>query len=1013
MQGLTKHETLKFIASMQESDPEEQRRLIMRELARGNITEEDVATIVAEDVRRNLGKYEHLFRTDDELRHWWNRFAKYPKALARALVRIRPDLFYTKGFAKRIILKLRANLGPVIIYPGHPGDEPEASVFNARLPEAVCAEIVEIDRECRFRDVLYLMSRDPQIGFDYLRKEIEKATDAYTREILTDVRDHCARLLAMRFPGFVTTINGNPFPAFHVRWWIDRAKDALRILNIGDTGMYKTSAGVLTMHTYGCRKVLVLCAPNARLQWKQEIESYFTKSAGRAYCIESAGDVAAAVGSNAEFTIIGYSTLIRDGVVSSLERIPFDGVIWDECQYGKNITRSGEVAEDKKSDGTNPKGSQRAIACMMLIRKLAPKRVVALSATPWENHPLELAALAAVLRPDLFPSVESFREAHPEDPRFLRELFDDHILEGELRDVRDLPTITPEPWVDLFGAELIPCAKRHEEIYDHVREDDTKDLRPSEKVTRLLSTATHPHIVQSLYDWPEKLDQSFHDTELSTKLKWIRQQVTTKLNEGAKIVIASGIFATGVTARRDDDKHMAWVGGLLQEWFGKSRVLILDGSVALTHKGNGDSPRSLLIRKWRTDPEARILLVSMRTCPDSINLTIPKFGGITKLFITALSFGWVPWKQFLGRFWREGQGVPVEYRVPVLSGTIDECLLRLIRRKWELQQMFRMATPLSHEEYAELLLKKEKGPLAEISRSDIANVYSICSKMLKRGENGARQVLATPCGLSTNGAVFAESFVRTQPFSTSGHIARFMKGKILPRLASRELKAETIADMGCGPLTVAWILGAPVISVDMNEHMIAAGRERSPHLAKNAMVGHLSQLPKEWTSKFKLTVTSLVLDWTSLTERVNGIPERLFILRELVRTTHPQGHIWMTATKGSMDEDCITDWTTALERQGFVIDKSLTGLVRSRTKKKSGKYFEFWSLCFSPNGKQFVPPRDTSAFRYLFEKPQRKYIRGSDGSKQKHSCVEVEHDRTVHDNFEVIPVSDLVARSRE
>jgi len=45
----------------------------------------------------------------------------------------------------------------------------------------------------------------------------------------------------------------------------------------------------------------------------------------------------------------------------------------------------------------------------------------------------------------VFPSHEDFQRSRPDDPRFMREIFTNHIVGVELWEVEDLPTITPSP----------------------------------------------------------------------------------------------------------------------------------------------------------------------------------------------------------------------------------------------------------------------------------------------------------------------------------------------------------------------------------------------------------------------------------------------------------------------------------------------------------------------------------------------------------------------------------------
>ena len=161
--------------------------------------------------------------------------------------------------------------------------------------------------------------------------------------------------------------------------------------------------------------------------------------------------------------------------------------------------------------------------------------------------------------------------------------------------------------------------------------------------------------------------------------------------------------------------------------------------------------------------------------------------------------------------------------------------------------------------------------------------------------------------------------------------------------------AEGILDAGCGPLTLERYLDQSVHGIDMNPHMIELARTHSPWQGKNARVGYLSELPEEWTGKFELTVASLVLHWTSLRHVRGTLPDRMRILQQLVRITHPHGYVWLTFPLSVMTQPVLARWVRAFSRMGFVIIKELTGLVRARDVVARKRPFMFWSIYFSPN----------------------------------------------------------------
>lgn len=991
MERITKPRLVRLIQRMK--DDQTRRSLIAILLKDGTLTEDDLAAFAAQEIEEHLDRFLAALKEDRLLQFYWERFKDYPQYLARALARLRPDLFYTYGLAFRFILKLRTDLGMVVLPPHRPGDEPLGVEPMPALVREIRQDLFALDLECRFREFLYFFSVNIVEGRALLDEEIARTSTDYDREVLTAVRERVAELLDMEFPGIVPTLNGRPFPALHVRWWIAQAHDIPRCLNIGGTGTYKTSFATLMMCRDPREHILVLCAPHARKHWSREMTTYFRKPPA-IRVIQRAKELRSR--SDALFTVVGYSTLIRPDAVEELLAQSFDGLIMDECQYGKGVI------------GSESQRATRAVASQRLARELPLKRFIALSATPWENRPDELAAIATALRPDLFPTPEQFlKSGAGQSPRFLRELFADQVLEIELREISDLPPITPKPWEDLCGAEPIVMTPEHAALYRFVRdlepEDGDEGPSPIQKVQLLLQAAIHPHLLERHMDWPDELRIAFRDWRLSTKLRWLREFVSTHI-DNAKIVIGTGIYVEGITRLENGDVETAFVDRLLREWFGTDHVLTIDGTVSAHANGSGKSPRDALIERWRTDPTVRVLLVSMRACPDSVNLTIPKTDGIMKLWVTTLSFGWKPWEQFLGRYWREGQGVPVEYRVPILVDSIDEDLLRLNQEKWRVQRLFRAQVPLSESEWG-LLRKSGIQQLGTLLRSSVKEVHRITSMMRGRGENGCATAYATKDGMRTNAELFAEHFVRIQEYAGSGHISRFLSRAIDEFVKAGLIRDERCLDAGCGPLTMARRRNTPWHSIDMNPHMIAAGRQLAGNLAEHARVGFLSELPEEWTGRFDLVVASLVLHFSSRSAVRHAEPERLRILRELTRVTNPHGLLWLMWNEGYQTDETFLSWVEGFTREGFTMHP-LSGLVHA-TEAPTTQPFRCWSLLVSPDG--HVPTfASTDPFRFPFELTRRKMIHGRDPDRDRPPPKDT-RERKAYQYFEVRDVRTRTA----
>ncbi len=959
--------------------PEEEKRAFLAELVRtGQVTEDDLARSILEDVRTNFEDYKQQFASDEMLTFLWERFKDHPEMLARALVKARPDIFYVYGLAIRLVLKLRAELGKVLVKPklGNGGGVRDIAP-SPKLPQAVSQDIIALDVECRFRESLFFFSRDVEIGREFIREELGRAKGPYERQVWEGVQMLVAQLLDLPYPGVKTELNGKMFPAMHVRWWHYLAADLKRVLNIGDTGSYKTSFAAIAMRRAGCRRTLVLAAPHARENWRRELGLYFEErpSVQIVSGVEDVDDLHP----EADFVVIGYSTLVEKGVVEKLIAQKFDGLIEDECHYTRNVVDSP---------------AKRALARMRLVQELPLDRYLALSATPWENRPEEMASLASALRPDLFPTPEVFLgSGAASSPRLMRELFAGQILDIELREVTDMPEITPKPWEDLCPSVTVRPNRQHLAFYRRVLDDEEESLEPHQKVQRLLMAAIHPPLLaRKLKKWTDP--PRANDWKLSSKLVWLKQFVTERIGT-QKIVIASGLYASGITHPSEmEDMETEWVGGILRAWFGKETVVTIDDTVGLGAPEGGLSPRDRAIQRWRTDPSARILLISSQSCPDSVNLSVGKLPGVEGLAITFLSFGWKPWKQFLGRFFRYGQGVPITFVYPVVAGTIDEDLLRLNREKWQAQLLFRAGAPLTDDEWR--ALQSENGEaIQRLMRDASDHVAILFNQMRGEGERACREILDQAYGAVSAEEALAMHFLAAQDYSMSGHISRFQKTVIEQWIACGLITPTRILDAGCGPLTLERRLFLPVYGVDLNRHMLELGSGLSSHHGVNATVGRLSELPSEWKGKFELTVATMVLDLTSLKEPSHGEPERVRILQELVRVTDPHSLVWLTWSYNCHTPETFQAWVEALEQAGCKIRSELTGLVQATDHEEQP--CEFWSLAFSPHGKTptFVRPE---LLRFAFEIERMKDRKGGVAKPPKPPKTK---RRVAHERFAV------------
>ena len=204
-----------------------------------------------------------------------------------------------------------------------------------------------------------------------------------------------------------------------------------------------------------------------------------------------------------------------------------------------------------------------------------------------------------------------------------------------------------------------------------------------------------------------------------------------------------------------------------------------------------------------------------------------------------------------------------------------------------------------------------------------------------------------------------------------------------------------ILDAGCGPATLARYLELPVVGVDLNPHMIRVAQELAPELAINSQVGRLSALADTWNQRFRLTVASMVLDWTSHTN--SEASERLRILKRLFKVTQEDGLLWLTFSYKAMNDEVYARWATLLDRAGCKLS-ALSGLVVPVS--ESGKRtpdFAFWSLLVRVPGGE-LRCDDPSLLGLLFEQERTTYRRARKtrkAPKKRNTSPELRYDSFV------------------
>ena len=130
-------------------------------------------------------------------------------------------------------------------------------------------------------------------------------------------------------------------------------------------------------------------------------------------------------------------------------------------------------------------------------------------------------------------------------------------------------------------------------------------------------------------------------------------------------------------------------------------------------------------------------------------------------------------------------------------------------------------------------------------------------------------------------------------------------------------------DIACGPFSLSRRLGEPVVNVDLNQHMIVAGRylEEQGRIVKGNVAhrGLFHDLKMFKDGKFDLTVCSLAMHMSCL-EAKHGkktVPERELVFREQNRVLRNGGYSIVTLPHTILRTIDLPRFYQGLEQLGF------------------------------------------------------------------------------------------------
>lgn len=407
-----------------------------------------------------------------------------------------------------------------------------------------------------------------------------------------------------------------------------------RVLVADEMGLGKSLQALSFMARWKSYPTIIVCPASLKWNWEREIATHLNLS-----CEILEGRKPPRVNRSRVQTpnivIINYD-ILKNWVPWLLSLKP-KLVIFDEAHYCGNVR------------------TQRTKAMRALTKGV--EQIIGLTGTPLINRPAELWPILNLIRGDLYPHFRPFADAYC------------------------APKLTPWGWQFKGATNLLQL---HAELREHlmVRRMKAKVLKDLPKNRQIIVPL---HLK----------DRKQYDLAQTDFLHWVARQKgisTAKRVRGAE-AMAKWTYLTQLAAELKLDQVYEWIDNFLQSSDEKLVVFGIHHAILkpLHHRYlhtsvliNGSVPgkeRQRRVDQIQTNPKVRLLFGNIDAAGVGLNITIPN----TVLFVE-IPFTPADISQAIARVNRIGQTQDTTSYFLVAQDTIEEKLLRLVRRKQQITE---------------------------------------------------------------------------------------------------------------------------------------------------------------------------------------------------------------------------------------------------------------------------------------------------------------------------------------
>ena len=399
------------------------------------------------------------------------------------------------------------------------------------------------------------------------------------------------------------------------------------------------------------QKALIVVPTTLLTNWSREIEKF---SPTLRYCLYNGSERFIPATEDFDMLLTSYGIVRRD--IEKLAAMPWRLLIIDEAQAVKN----------------------HSTTLTQSLSVLRAQQVIAMSGTPVENHLMEYWSIFSLIEPGLLGSESDFKRtfATPieseRDPKIidaLKALTKPFVLRRLKTDksiINDLPEkLLSDQFAPLtieqasLYQKVLSSAIKHMKKVEEAAKEEGSDFKMKKRALVLKLMTSLKQICNS----PSQYLKTQTEAPDSGKGKLLLELISRNLEAGRKILVFTQYREMGF-------RLQSWIENAMNE-----KAPFLHGAVSIKE-------RSQMVDAFQTDPEVKVMILSLKAAGTGLNLTAASA-------VIHYDLWWNPAveSQATDRAYRIGQKKDVEVYRFVTAGTFEEKINEMLKSKKELADL--------------------------------------------------------------------------------------------------------------------------------------------------------------------------------------------------------------------------------------------------------------------------------------------------------------------------------------